>query len=76
MKGKWRLVLPIVILSFAILGSVYGGIRWYDANVDRSGWVEEDGVRYYRDFHAKPFQGWLELPEGTYYLKDGIPTTG
>ena len=42
-----------------------------------SGWVEEDSVRFYRDFHADPWSGWLTLEEGTYYLhEDGTPTTG
>ena len=31
---------------------------WYDSHVDRSGWVEQDGVRYYQDFYGDPVSGW------------------
>lgn len=77
MRTKKRLLLPIILLCAVILGSLIGGLYWYDNNVDRSGWVEKDGVRFYRDFHADPVSGWLDLPEGRYYFQEGgIPTTG
>ena len=77
MRTKTRLLLPIILLCAVILGSLIGGLYWYDNNVDRSGWVEKDGVRFYRDFHADPVSGWLDLPEGRYYFQEGgIPTTG
>lgn len=77
MRTKTRLLLPIILLCAVILGSLIGGLYWYDNNVDRSGWVEKDGVRFYRDFHADPVSGWLNLPEGRYYFQEGgIPTTG
>ena len=77
MRTKTRLLLPIILLCAVIVGSLIGGLYWYDNNVDRSGWVEKDGVRFYRDFHADPVSGWLDLPEGRYYFQEGgIPTTG
>ena len=77
MRTKMRLLLPIILLCAVIVGSLIGGLYWYDNNVDRSGWVEKDGVRFYRDFHADPVSGWLDLPEGRYYFQEGgIPTTG
>ena len=77
MKTKKRLIIPILI-GLIILGALAGGIwYWYDNNVDRSGWVKKDGIRYYRDFHADPVTGWLTLEEDTYYFEDGgIPYTG
>ena len=76
MRTKKRLLLPIILLCAVILGSLIGGLYWYDNNVDRSGWAEKDGVRFYRDFHADPVSGWLDLPEGRYYFQEGgIPTT-
>ena len=76
MKTKIRIILPIV-LALTILGAAVGGWFWYDNNVDRSGWVEKDGVRFYQDFYADPVWGWLELEDGTYYFhEDGTPHTG
>lgn len=76
MKTKTRILVPIIIL-LVILGSLVGGWLWYDNNIDRSGWVEKDGVRFYQDFYADPVSGWLELEEGLYYLReDGTPHSG
>jgi len=42
-----------------------------------SGWAEKGGVRYYRDFHAKPVTGWLDIDGHRYFfLEGGIPSTG
>ncbi len=77
MKTKARFLIPVLI-TLAILAAVGGGIWfWYDNNVDRSGWIEKDGVRFYRDFHADPVSGWLELDGHTYFFGEGgIPSTG
>ena len=73
MKTKHRRFLPLIFLAL-ILACVAGGLYWYDNNVDRSGWKEKDGIRYYQDFHAKPVSGWLDLPEGRYcFHEDGTP---
>jgi len=76
MKSSIRPVLA-VLLMLALLSCFAAGCWvWYDSNVDRSGWVEEDGIRFYQDFHADPVSGWLPQSEGTYYLAEGIPLTG
>lgn len=77
MRTKMRFLIPVLI-CLTILVSVAGGFwYWYDNNVDRSGWKEDDGIRYYRDFHAKPVTGWLQLDEGIYYFEEGgIPHIG
>ena len=77
MKTKVRLVLPAILILLVILGACLGGWIWYDNHVDRSGWVEKDGVRFYQDFHANPVSGWLELEDGRYYFHpDGTPSLG
>ena len=76
MKTKQRRFLPLIFLLI-ILACVAGGLYWYDNNVDRSGWVEKNGIRFYQDFHAKPVSGWLDLPEGRYcFNDDGTPLLG
>ncbi|MGM9660089.1 MAG: D-alanyl-D-alanine carboxypeptidase family protein [Faecousia sp.] len=76
MNTKQRRIIPLILI-LTILVSVASGLFWYDRNVDRSGWVEKDGVRYYQDFHAHPVSGWLELPEGRYcFHDDGTPLLG
>lgn len=77
MGRKTKLILSGV-LAVCLMGCIVaGGLYWYDQNVDRSGWVEKDGIRFYRDFHADPASGWLNLAQGTYYLQEGgIPVTG
>ena len=77
MYAKKQRILPIILTLVILIAAVAGGWSWYDNNVDRSGWVERRGVRYYRDFYADPVSGWLELPEGRYYLhEDGTPHFG
>lgn len=77
MNVKVRWILPAAGLLLFLAAAGMGIWHWYDNNVDRSGWIEKDGQRIYRDFYADPVSGWLELPEGTYYFpSDGIPCTG
>ena len=76
MKPSIRPLLAVLLFLALLISCAAGCWVWYDNNIDRSGWVEEDGVRLYRDFHADPFSGWLTLEEGTYYFTDGIPHTG
>lgn len=77
MYTKKRIWIP-VLSGLVILAALLSGIWfWYDNNVDRSGWKEKDGIRYYRDFHADPVSGWLTLEDGTYFFEEGgIPYTG
>ncbi len=72
MKTKIRLLLPAFLIFLIIAGACAGGFfLWYDSHVDRSGWVEKDGIRFYQDFHGDPCQGWLELEDGRYYFQEG-----
>lgn len=76
MSKAMRRIVPLLI-TVIILSCIGGGWLWYDNNVDRSGWVEKDGVRFYRDFHADPVSGWLEIGEDRYYFHDdGTPHLG
>ena len=77
MYARKRRILPLILCLVIVFAAAMGIWTWYDNNVDRSGWVEKKGVRYYRDFYADPVSGWLELPEGRYYLhEDGTPHYG
>lgn len=64
LKTVWILVLAVLVCALA----VWLGWRWYDNNVDRSGWVEEEGIYYYQDFHADLVTGWLEIDGSRYYF--------
>lgn len=79
MKTNKRRATPaLILLLCALLGLLaLAGWLWYDANVDRSGWVEKDGIRFYQDFHAQPVSGWLDIDGGRYYFhEDGTVHTG
>ena len=69
---KWVLILLLCVILAAL------GWYWYDNNVDRSGWVEDDsGAIYYRDFHAKKVTGWQEIDGIQYYFgEDKAMVTG
>ena len=71
MKTKIRLLLPAFLILFLIAGCTVGGWLWYDSHVDRSGWEEKDGIRFYQDFYGDPVSGWLELEDGRYYFQEG-----
>ena len=71
MKTKTRLLLPAFLIFLTIVGTSIGGFLWYDSHVDRSGWFEKDGTRFYQDFYGDPVSGWLELETGRYYFREG-----
>lgn len=77
MGRKHKLIVPVFI-TILLFGAIAWGLwLWYDANVDRSGWVTQEGTRYYQDFHGNPVSGWLDLDGERYYLnEDGTPKTG
>ena len=58
----------LILLGLSLLGTA--GWLWYDNNVDRSGWVLEDGVYSYTDFHGKKITGWLTLEDRTYHFDE------
>lgn len=77
MKRTFRRIGPVILLLILLIACGAGGWVWYDNNVDRSGWEEQDGIRIFQDFHGDPVSGWLTLDEVTYYFQNGgIPSTG
>ena len=52
MKTKTGRILTVALIFQLLAFSACAGWLIYDAKVDRSGWAEKDGVRFYRDFHA------------------------
>ncbi len=49
------------------------------STLPQKGWQTVDGVKYYYTGQGTPITGWLELPEGTFYLDPqagGAMTTG
>lgn len=77
MRRKGRLVIPVIITLLLLGATAWGAWLWYDANIDRSGWVIQDNVRFYRDFHAQPVSGWLDIGGSRYcFHEDGTPRTG
>ena len=80
-KYRRRRTARKILSAVLILALAAGGLtllwRWYDSNVDRSGWVEKDGVLSYKDFHGKRVTGWLHIGEVTYYFgEDHAMVTG
>jgi hypothetical protein len=70
----------IVLLVLAVLG----GTAFYFREpildllpIDRSGWVEQDGNRYYLNEKGDPLTGWQQL-EGSrrYFSAEGVLQTG
>jgi len=77
MTTKRRHILPVFICILCAAALAIGGWLWYDSHIDRSGWVEKDGIRFYQDFHAEPVSGWLDIDGGRYYFHDdGTPYFG
>ena len=77
MKTKTGRILTVALIFQLLAFSACAAWLVYDAKVDRSGWAEKGGVRYYRDFHAKPVTGWLDIDGQRYFfLEGGIPATG
>ena len=68
-KTKRKLYLLLISLfTIFIISAGFLGWYLYDANVDRSGWVTEDGQYFYRDFHNHNVSGWQEIEGSRYYF--------
>ena len=77
MKSKRRTMLIDLCILLSIILTLTIGWTVYDKTVDRSGWVEEDGIVFYKDFHGKKVTGWQQIDENTYYFdKNCIMVTG
>ena len=73
---KRRRILIAVLSVICIILSV---ICWllFDACIDRSGWVERNGIYSYRDFHGRKVTGWQDIGENRYYFyEDKTMATG
>ncbi len=66
LRGIVTAVLVLLILGAA----AWGGWIWYDNNIDRSGWAEEDGAVYYKDFHGNYVTGWQKIGGRQYYFAE------
>jgi len=69
---------PLLIAALSVLIVILLGLCWYlfDTNVDRSGWVNNEGIYSYRDFHGRKVTGWQEIDGNTYYFdEEKIMTT-
>ncbi len=63
--------ITIILVIVSLCGALgWGGWLWYDNNVDRSGWTEQDGITMYLDFHGKPVTGWQEIHGLRYYFEE------
>ena len=71
MKTKTGRILTVALIFQLLAFSACAAWLVYDAKVDRSGWAEKGGVRYYRDFHAKPVTGWLDIDGQRYFFLEG-----
>ncbi len=70
MNSKKRLIVPVLLCAL-LLGSLgYGGWVWYDGNIDRSQWWEENGQLYYRDFHGDLLSGWQQIGDSHYRFRE------
>ena len=54
MKTKTSRILAVVLIFQLLAFSACAGWLIYDAKVDRSGWAEKDGVRFYLPDHVLP----------------------
>ena len=74
-KSQRILTILLIVLSIALAGTI--GWIVYDMNVDRSGFLLQDGIYYYRDFHARLVNGWQDIDGSRYHFDtDGSMDTG
>jgi len=77
MEEKQRKTLIDLCIVLGIILTLTIGWTIYDKTVDRSGWIEKDGIYAYKDFHGKKVTGWLDLEGTVYYFgQDFIMRTG
>lgn len=66
-KQTRALLLVFCLMVIAILAAL-GALWYYTSNLDRSGWVQQNGYYYYLDEKGNPVSGWMELDGGMYYF--------
>lgn len=69
-KQTRALLLVFCLMVIAILAAL-GGLWYYTAHLDRSGWVQQNGYYYYLDEKGNPVSGWIELNGSMYYFGQG-----
>ena len=76
MKTKQRKTLVFLAAGLMCISLICGIWYFLLQNTDRSGWVEQRGVYYYRDEDGRKVTGWQEIDGNTYYFDQGILLTG
>lgn len=77
MKSKKRQTLIDLCILLSIILTLTIGWTVYDNTVDRSGWLEKDGMVFYKDFHGQKVVGWQEIENSTYYFDENcVMVTG
>lgn len=72
MKKPVKIVLCILAALILLAAAVYGVLYFFfDIDIfDRSGWkTDEDGSRYYLDYHGDPLTQWQQI-DGTLHYFD------
>ena len=75
MKSTQKKMLIDLCILLAIILTLTVGWTVYDKTVDRSGWIEQDGIVSYKDFHGKKVTGWQEIDGSTYYFDENFAMT-
>ena len=70
MQRKTRSLLIVLLILLSCVFVAAAGWLVYDTYVDRSGFVERDGIIMYQDYHAQPVTGWLEIDGSQYYFAE------
>lgn len=70
MQKSTRRALTVLLVFCIVIFAAAGGWLLYDTYVDRSGFVEQDGIIMYQDYHAQLVTGWLEIDGSQYYFAE------
>ena len=68
MKKRTRALLLVFCLVVVAILAALGGLWYYTAHLDRSGWVQQNGYYYYLDEKGTPVSGWWEEAGNRYYF--------
>ena len=68
MRTAIKVLLTLFLVLLLLAGATFYSAWWYENNVDRSGWTEENGVYSYKDFYGDPVTGWQEIDGSIYYF--------
>ena len=68
MKKRTRALLLVFCLVVIAILAALGGLWYYTAHLDRSGWVQQNGYYYYLEEKGTPVSGWMEEAGNMYYF--------